>query len=663
MPCAWPRSRLSGAGRPAVPGNVVPSTSASSPIVEAVRIVLQCPDCGSSTTRTEGIPARTACPRGRPRSAATHRSRSRAARRGMCRSASGRRARPPQAGRPTPRPSAGRGWSCRIRRAAPRRRSGWRGSSLNGHGRHVPPQHRSRADLCFAQRHDRHVERDPQASDTPAATCSATSLRCRLHGTRSEAVLAIAICGCPVKAASGAPRRIQARWMYASLPCPPYHWALRRSDMVSCFRHLDLIFGTPWTLPSQPPRPARGSAGRPACARSSSPGRARVRSATSTRRRHRPARWSWTSSGPASAARIWSSSPAAWPTCVPVRRSTQCASATSGAALSRGPGMRPPSPGLGSGSPGTRCSAAGGAGAASAGGSTCARSGTRLASGAAGRARWLSSSSSRPAPCTRFPVVSARPWAPSSSRAATRSAPSAPRWRGAGNGCWLWARAPSGCSPRRSRGPSVPRCTCWAGTSGRCGSRASSASRRMAPGHPSGSALRCGPRRSTARELPSLAAGIVEPGGRLVYIGLSAEPSVVDTRTLVLKDVTATGVLSASGGLGETISLYATGGVDPRPIVAATVGLEQVATVLAGHRPAGMGRRPQGTHRPASALAAPGREPNPQAPPVGEPGYPMRDPGFRAFAPRAVPFGHPISLRVTFRRNSARLQSRGRFLP
>jgi threonine dehydrogenase-like Zn-dependent dehydrogenase len=98
---------------------------------------------------------------------------------------------------------------------------------------------------------------------------------------------------------------------------------------------------------------------------------------------------------------------------------------------------------------------------------------------------------------------------------------------------------------------------------------------------------------STAQELPSLAAGIVEPGGRVVYIGLSAEPSVVDTRTLVLKDVTATGVLSASGGLAQTISLYAGGAVDPRPIVAATVGLEQVAAVLAGHRPAEWGDAPK----------------------------------------------------------------------
>jgi threonine dehydrogenase-like Zn-dependent dehydrogenase len=98
---------------------------------------------------------------------------------------------------------------------------------------------------------------------------------------------------------------------------------------------------------------------------------------------------------------------------------------------------------------------------------------------------------------------------------------------------------------------------------------------------------------STAAGLPSLAAEIVEPGGRVAYIGLSAEPSPLDTRTLVLKDITATGVLSASGGLAEAISLYASGAVDPRPIVAATVGLADVAEVLAGHRPPDWGGAPK----------------------------------------------------------------------
>ncbi|TQS44074.1 zinc-dependent alcohol dehydrogenase [Cryptosporangium phraense] len=94
---------------------------------------------------------------------------------------------------------------------------------------------------------------------------------------------------------------------------------------------------------------------------------------------------------------------------------------------------------------------------------------------------------------------------------------------------------------------------------------------------------------SNAAHLPALALDVVEPGGRLVYIGLSGAPSLLDTRTLVLKDVTAVGILSASPGLADCIDAYARGAVDPRPLVAATVGLDGVAEVLAGVRPAGGG--------------------------------------------------------------------------
>jgi len=100
---------------------------------------------------------------------------------------------------------------------------------------------------------------------------------------------------------------------------------------------------------------------------------------------------------------------------------------------------------------------------------------------------------------------------------------------------------------------------------------------------------------SNAEHLPALALDLVEPGRRVVYIGLSGTPSLVDTRTIALKDVTVVGVLSASGGLAETIELYATGAVDPRPLVAATVGLSEVAAVLAGERPADWGSAPK-TH-------------------------------------------------------------------
>ncbi len=93
--------------------------------------------------------------------------------------------------------------------------------------------------------------------------------------------------------------------------------------------------------------------------------------------------------------------------------------------------------------------------------------------------------------------------------------------------------------------------------------------------------------------LPALALDLVEPGGRLVYIGLSGTPSTIDTRTLALKDVTAVGILSGSPGLPETIARYASGAVDPRPLVAATVALDEVASVLAGDRPAGAGSGPK----------------------------------------------------------------------
>jgi threonine dehydrogenase-like Zn-dependent dehydrogenase len=72
---------------------------------------------------------------------------------------------------------------------------------------------------------------------------------------------------------------------------------------------------------------------------------------------------------------------------------------------------------------------------------------------------------------------------------------------------------------------------------------------------------------SNAAALPGLALDIVQPGKRVVYVGLAGTPSLVDTRTLVLKDVTAVGILSASPGMAGTIEHYASGSVDPRPLV------------------------------------------------------------------------------------------------
>lgn len=98
---------------------------------------------------------------------------------------------------------------------------------------------------------------------------------------------------------------------------------------------------------------------------------------------------------------------------------------------------------------------------------------------------------------------------------------------------------------------------------------------------------------SNAVHLPARALDLVEPAGRVVYVGLAGSPSTIDTRDLALKDVTAVGILSASPGLAATITAFADGVIDPRPLVAATIPLEGVASVLAGERPPGCGPGPK----------------------------------------------------------------------
>jgi threonine dehydrogenase-like Zn-dependent dehydrogenase len=98
---------------------------------------------------------------------------------------------------------------------------------------------------------------------------------------------------------------------------------------------------------------------------------------------------------------------------------------------------------------------------------------------------------------------------------------------------------------------------------------------------------------STAADVPARALDLVEPSGRVVYIGLAGAPSTIDTRALTLKDVAAVGILSASPGLDPAIAAFAGGHVDPRPLVAATVGLDQISAVLAGQRPADAGPGPK----------------------------------------------------------------------
>ena len=94
-------------------------------------------------------------------------------------------------------------------------------------------------------------------------------------------------------------------------------------------------------------------------------------------------------------------------------------------------------------------------------------------------------------------------------------------------------------------------------------------------------------------DVPAQALDLVEPGGRIVLIGLGTHTGHLDSRLLTIKDVTAVGILSGSPALSSLVDIYASGQVDPRPLVAATVGLGNVGHVLAGERPSGAGPGPK----------------------------------------------------------------------
>jgi threonine dehydrogenase-like Zn-dependent dehydrogenase len=93
--------------------------------------------------------------------------------------------------------------------------------------------------------------------------------------------------------------------------------------------------------------------------------------------------------------------------------------------------------------------------------------------------------------------------------------------------------------------------------------------------------------------MPALAVRLAKPAGRVVYIGLSSAPSLVDTRDIALKDITAVGILSASPGLAGAIGHFADGSVVPDAIVSEVIALEEVPARLEGRRGADAGPGPK----------------------------------------------------------------------
>jgi threonine dehydrogenase-like Zn-dependent dehydrogenase len=93
--------------------------------------------------------------------------------------------------------------------------------------------------------------------------------------------------------------------------------------------------------------------------------------------------------------------------------------------------------------------------------------------------------------------------------------------------------------------------------------------------------------------MPGFALDAVDAGRVAVFIGVAPTPSEVDARTIVHKEITVHGILGGSLGLNDTIAAYADGSVDPRPLIAATVTLEQAEDVLTGRAPHTRGPGPK----------------------------------------------------------------------
>ena len=308
-----------------------------------------------------------------------------------------------------------------------------------------------------------------------------------------------------------------------------------------------------------------------------------------------PARSSSRWNGPASAAPTSSSSPARWRTCTRATPATRCGSGTSGAA--RSPRSAPGVDGgwLGRRVTGDTMIGCGHCRRCRPGASTSARTGRRSASGAAGRVRWPSSW-----PCRHGAARAAGHRRRRARRAGRARRQRAARRRGRrswrpATGCWCSGPGTIGLlvalfAPRRR----APRCTCSGTEPSLEFARSLGVRRRVDPDDLPALPFDAVVDASNAAEPagPRPRAGRARQAGRLHRAGRCAEPGR-HPRPRPQGRHRGRHPRARSPGLAGTIDLYAGGAVDPRPLVAATVGLDEVGRRPRRRPPAGAGPGPK----------------------------------------------------------------------
>jgi 2-desacetyl-2-hydroxyethyl bacteriochlorophyllide A dehydrogenase len=93
--------------------------------------------------------------------------------------------------------------------------------------------------------------------------------------------------------------------------------------------------------------------------------------------------------------------------------------------------------------------------------------------------------------------------------------------------------------------------------------------------------------------IPAKLLETVEPGGRIVLIGVDNHAAPIDSRKLVFRDITVVGILSGSPGFSESIRYIAEGKIDPKMILGGTVGLGDAGNIFQGMRPEHLGIGPK----------------------------------------------------------------------